>query len=426
MGKLSRGVSIIGIGFTPLGRVNETPELMGFTERELVSMAAMEAMEDGNISAQDIDVFYLGMSGPNFSSKIKSAAPHFSEWLGMQYKPGIFHDEGCGSQAAGLADAVAAVSSGLYDVALTVGLNINSCIVRDAGLPLHMRSERSHDSLMDAVYAGLDSTYEKVGMPGVLDAMAVAYCNKYGVSFHDIDEALTSYMIHQREQVRLNPKALLVTEGYEEEAKRFGFDDVHAYLTDKRYSPMMGSVIRGRHLGTNCDGASAAIVCRTEDAHKYVSKPVEVAGISTVCAPQRGFVEYPIPPLVKAFEDAYEMADITDPASQIDQMQIMDAPPTSVLVGAEIGGFIEPGEAWRYMRDWRIGIDGEKPINTNGGLCQHGHALAPSWMTQVAEIVAQMRGEAGDRQQKEAPKTGVVYGGGGGFNLGVGVFRAGW
>ena len=45
MGKWSRGVSIIGAAYTPFGNVLETPAIKGMTYRELISWAALEAME---------------------------------------------------------------------------------------------------------------------------------------------------------------------------------------------------------------------------------------------------------------------------------------------------------------------------------------------------------------------------------------------
>ena len=39
MSKLARGVSIVGVGYTPFGFITKTPEIKDFTERELITMA---------------------------------------------------------------------------------------------------------------------------------------------------------------------------------------------------------------------------------------------------------------------------------------------------------------------------------------------------------------------------------------------------
>ena len=69
-----RSVSIIGVGYTKLGDVCSTLEILDFTEKELYAAASIEAMEDAGIDACDIDAFYVGMSGPGDKSKIKSGA----------------------------------------------------------------------------------------------------------------------------------------------------------------------------------------------------------------------------------------------------------------------------------------------------------------------------------------------------------------
>lgn len=197
-GRLARSVSILGVGFTPLGRVTETPELKDLSERELLSWAAIEAMENGNIRSPDIDAFFLGMSGPNYNSKMKSAAPHFSEWLGLRYKPGMFHDEACGSQGFGLTAAVNAVASGMYDAVLVGAVNINSSMPAKGGYPQCIREPMDHEQMWDTIWTGYDPVHEKVGSPGALEAMCTAYCKECGVSFDDMDDAFVSYLIHQR------------------------------------------------------------------------------------------------------------------------------------------------------------------------------------------------------------------------------------
>jgi acetyl-CoA C-acetyltransferase len=44
------------------------------------------------------------------------------------------------------------------------------------------------------------------------------------------------------------------------------------------------------------------------------------------------------------------------------------------------------------------GIDGDRPINTSGGLKSKGHPLGASGVAQGYEIYKQVVGEAGDRQ----------------------------
>ena len=93
MGKLARSVSIVCVGYTPMGNVQRHDAIRDFTEHELFAMAAIEAMEDAGIEAKEIDAFYAGqVAVSRFSNQMAgSTAP--ADWVGMRNKPSISHGE---------------------------------------------------------------------------------------------------------------------------------------------------------------------------------------------------------------------------------------------------------------------------------------------------------------------------------------------
>lgn len=266
-GHLGRSVSIIGSAYTPLGNVQTSPEILNFSEREMFALACMDAMENGNIEAKDIDAYYVAMSGPNYDAKMKSGAPFFADWIGMRNKPSIFHDEGCGGTGAGLAMAVMAVASGAYDCVISGGVNINQSVPKYA-YPPHIRGEQDPDVMWGSIWTGTDAAYQKPGLGGIacIEAGLVTYCKKYGLNYKQIEDIFVNYMMLKRKEALLNPKCLRVKESYEDEAKRFGFNSVHDYLTNNKFNPIMSSMIRARFLGAVVDGASAVVVCATDKA----------------------------------------------------------------------------------------------------------------------------------------------------------------
>ena len=424
-GHLGRKVSLIGVGYTPLGNVLTSPEVKDFSERELFSMACIEAMDDAGINAKQIDAYLVGMSGPNYDAKLKSGGTFFADWIGMRNKPMLFHDEGCGTSAFGMTTAVQMVASGVYDCVISAGVNICHSVPKPA-YPPHIRSQMDYTSMWDAIWTGVDAAYMRPSYGGTsfLDATIMDYCKKYGYSFQDMEDGQIQYIMDKRKEALLNPKAILCTESFEAEAKKAGFDDVKKYLTNDRFDPYVSRYVRAKFSSLVCDGASAVIVCSSDIAKKISSrKPIEVIGIGSAHFLEKEMKECPIPGEAMMFKNAYAMAGITDPRREIDYMGLHDCPATSALTTAEAAGYYDGGETLRYMLEGKTTFDSDHPFNTSGGRTQAGHCRAPAFNIEVAEAVYQMRGENGDRQMANIPKTTVVAGGGSGVATSCVVLR---
>jgi acetyl-CoA acetyltransferase len=94
---------------------------------------------------------------------------------------------------------------------------------------------------------------------------------------------------------------------------------------------------------------------------------------------------------------AYEMAGITH--KDVDALITYDAFSPLVLFGLERFGFCGPGEAREFVKDGRIELGGELPVNTSGGLLSEGHVVG--WNLFI-EAVNQLRHDCGARQVKDA------------------------
>jgi acetyl-CoA acetyltransferase len=90
---------------------------------------------------------------------------------------------------------------------------------------------------------------------------------------------------------------------------------------------------------------------------------------------------------------AYEIAGVS--RQDIDGLTVYDAFTPLILFSLERWGFCGPGEAMDFVKDGRISIGGELPINTSGGLHSEGHL--GGWNL-VIEMVRQLRWEAVGRQ----------------------------
>ena len=84
----------------------------------------------------------------------------------------------------------------------------------------------------------------------------------------------------------------------------------------------------------------------------------------------------------------------------------------NTMIALEEIGIFKEGEAGAKTLEGMTKISSEIPINTSGGLKSRGHAPGATGIAQAVEIVRQLRGEAGDRQVKNA-KCGLIENHGG-------------
>jgi acetyl-CoA acetyltransferase len=110
--------------------------------------------------------------------------------------------------------------------------------------------------------------------------------------------------------------------------------------------------------------------------------------------------------------EAYERAGVGP--EDIRLCQVHDAFSAGEVFAVEELGFCQSGEGAQFIWDGKADISGEKPVNTDGGLLGRGHPIGATGLAQVAEIIHQLRGEAGQRQVPNDPKVGMTH------NVGVG------
>ena len=99
---------------------------------------------------------------------------------------------------------------------------------------------------------------------------------------------------------------------------------------------------------------------------------------------------------IAASRKAYKMAGVT--VKDIDATEVHDCFSINGLLAIEDLGFAEKGKGGIALEEGQTMIDGDFPINPSGGLKARGHPLGATGIAQAAEIVWQLRGEAGKRQ----------------------------
>ncbi len=173
-------------------------------------------------------------------------------------------------------------------------------------------------------------------------------------------------------------------------------------------SRMISDPFRLFDCSLESDGGAAVIVSAAAQA-KSLKKPlVTIMGVAeghpespASIAQRPDMLEFG---LVKAAKRGYDMAGVGP--KEIDVAEIYDCFTFTVIRQLEILGFCKAGEGGPFVMDGRIGLGGELPINTHGGLLSQGHVVG---LNHVIELTRQLRGEAGKAQVKEA-EMGLVTG----------------
>src|SRR5256712_461518 len=78
------------------------------------------------------------------------------------------------------------------------------------------------------------------------------------------------------------------------------------------------------------------------------------------------------------------------------------------IVATEGLGLFEPGAGGRAAAEGLTSLGGAIPVNPSGGLKAKGHPIGATGAAQIAEIVTQLRGEAGPRQVGDA-RVGLTH-----------------
>ena len=214
---------------------------------------------------------------------------------------------------------------------------------------------------------------------------APAYCNKYGVDRRRVQGGDHAHRVEEPPQRRAEPARAVPEGGAEETIAN---------------SPLMAGNLGIFDCSGVSDGAAAAVIVRAEDAHKYTDKPALREGAVVRGRPRRGCrrlrptTTRPSPRSWLPPSRRLPAGRHHRPACELAMAEVHDCFTPTELVLMEDLGFAERGFAWKEVLAGTFDLDGELPVNPDGGLKAFGHPIGASGLRMLFECWLQLRGEA--------------------------------
>jgi acetyl-CoA C-acetyltransferase len=361
-------VAIIGMGCTRF------VEHWNLGLDDLLIDAANEAYASAGIDKGAVDAYWLGTAQGGMSG-ITLARP-----LQLEQKPVTRVENYCATGAESLRQACYAVASGAYDVAMAIGVEKT----KDAGY-----------QGLAAVNPPNDGTQRSLTAAAMFSMVAPAYADKFGVDLDKLREAMAHVAWKNHANGARNERAQF--------RREVSMETICA-------SPKVAGTLGVFDCSGVADGAAAAIVCRAEDASRYTDQPLFVKALSFVAGNGGGLTDpdydyTTFPEVVASGRDAYAQAGITDPRHELALAEVHDCFTITELVLMEDLGLSERGAAWRDELDGVFDLDGELPVNPDGGLKSFGHPVGASGLRMMFEAWLQLRGEAPPERRITSDKS---------------------
>jgi acetyl-CoA acetyltransferase len=370
-------VAIIGIGLSPVGKVPGRSPLW------LAAAAAKEALADAGIQKSEIDGV---LASPAMAAQFHRFSVAFSEYFGVQ--PTFSNTlQVSGATAATMFNiAAAAIHGGLAETVLVVG---GDSLLSGLTPELALRS----------LTESRDQQYEMpFGIP-VANTFAMT-AHRHMKEFGTTPEQLARVAVTQRQHAARTPGA--------QQTEPITVEDV---LNSK----MVTTPYRKLDCSLISDGGAAFVLTSAERAKALgIEKPIYILGGGECYTHEHIFL---MPSLtttgaVQSSGKAYAMAGYGP--KDMHTAGVYDCFTGTVIMMLEDLGFCPKGEGGRFVADGQMTYGGQIPSNTHGGLLSFAHSGIPGSLFHFHEVVAQLRGECGERQVTGA-ELGLVHSLGAGF-----------
>ncbi len=358
-------VMIIGTGVTSFGRK---------PDRSIISMAVeagLAAMRDANVNYAHVGAgFFANTLGAKLFGDMTIGQNVFAE-LGLNQIPVVNTENACTSGSTAFYLAQLCITAGQSDLALVIG------------------SEKMCVPEMGLVDSGTNELDTQLGMvtPAGFAMRAQRHMHEFGTT----REQLAAVTVKSRKHAALNPDAQFRTAET--------LDEVLA-------SPLIADPLTRSQCCPIADGA-AALLLASDDYAARLERTIRVDAAILSSGSYENQAD------IACWEtdsrtaaQAYERAGIGP--GNLDLVECHDAFSIAEIMHYEGLGLCRSGDGGALVESGATSLGGRIPVNVSGGLLSRGHPVAATGIAQIAELVMQLRQEAGSRQVEDC-KTGLAH-----------------
>jgi acetyl-CoA C-acetyltransferase len=363
-----RDVFIAGAGQTAVTKDAQT------RGRYLGAAALGEAVRDAGLEAGRIGALYVGNMLSGILSHQQQLGALIADYAGLAGIEAVTVEAACASGGAALRLGVQAVAGGSYDIVAVCGIERMTHVERGV--------------VTRALATAADWELEGVCGESFLSLNAFLmrkYMDRYGVAA----ERFAPFAVTAHRNALTNPNALL--------HKPL---DLETYLASR----VVAEPIRLFDVSPICNGAAAVILAAPHVAATASHRArIRIAGSAIATAPLALARRADVLDLTAVRSSTRQaMAQARIDHADIDLFEPHDAYTIMTALTLEAAGFARAGTALDYADTARIGLAGELPLTTFGGLKARGHPVGASGCYQTVEAYLQLTGRAGANQVQDA------------------------
>ena len=362
-----RDVAVVGIGMIDFG------ELWEKSLRTMWAEAALAALTDAGVDS--VDMVTIGCMSPGLFAGQEHLASLLVDELGMAGVPAVRVESACASGGLALRTAFAEVASGLSDTVLVTGVEkMTDVDGADATFALGTAADQEWEG------------FHGITFPGLYAMLAQVHMQRHGTT----SEQLAAVAVKNHANGLLNPHA--------QYHLKVSIEDVLA-------STMVADPLHLLDCSPVTDGAAALVITTMERAREIGSERpmVKITGsglaTDTMALANRSDLAQ-LEGVRLAAERAYAMAGRKP--EELHVVEVHDCFTIAEIMTTEAIGLFDPGFGASAVEKGLTSLHGKIPVNPSGGLKSKGHPVGATGVAQVAEIVTQLWGEAGQRQVEGA------------------------